>query len=259
MSAAFTHLVWTRSKAPGARKLVLLALADHADRNGESQLSARELATLCCMSKSTVENHIAALEKAGELRKMAGASGPGNASRYWITLRGKAEKRPPAKAAATDAAISTPPPADTVPHMAGMDWCLPNAAETPEVSAAPALPVQATEETMAIIAEAMAMPPHLIEPKKPEEAAPAPTLDITQHEVNRVLDEAGIMPPENQPFYWCRREHRYDLHALLDRRSMDVVQLCAAISAGKAEGRKLDRPARQIADIEALLPRRMMV
>ena len=256
MSSAFTHLVWTRSKAKGARKLILLALADHADRKGEVQMSLRDIVQLSGLSKTSVEEHIQKLIETAELRKVSGATGRGKPCTYWITLRSQPATRTPDKSQelAPDQSVETQlDSAETRKKIEVYMRHAEKAAAPPEVTAPTKLPVavepvQPTSRT-------------LVAPDPVEDLvlAPAPKLEITQHEVNRVLDEAGIMPPENQPFYWCRREHRYDLHVLLDRRSMDVVHLCAAIHAGKAEGRKLDRPARQIADIEALLPRRMMV
>ena len=43
MSIAITSMVWQRSKAKGPARLVLLALADHADEEGRAWPSAARL------------------------------------------------------------------------------------------------------------------------------------------------------------------------------------------------------------------------
>ncbi len=73
------------------RKLVLIKLADNANDQGECWPSYQHVADQCEISKRSVMTHIAALEKAGMLRKEIRKGGPkGNSSNvYHLCLSGE--------------------------------------------------------------------------------------------------------------------------------------------------------------------------
>lgn len=219
MTSKHTNQVWTSSKAKGSHKLVLLALADHADRSGQSSLSQRDISNLCCLSKSRVDEIIRSLVDAGELRVIDHGAGRGNPATYWITPPEKARNcpEPPAPVVAppkvkpvTDdlhgALKAGPGPVTTEPH----------------------------ELTFAVQA-----PPGKQQP---------PT-DMVQ----RVLTAAGIEHHPDQPFFWFRTEHKTDLTAALESTGKSLDRLCAELRDAVADGAKLDRPARRISDILGLI------
>lgn len=63
MSIAITSMVWQRSKAKGPARLVLLALADHADEEGRAWPSAARLARYTLMDVRNVHRALARLVK----------------------------------------------------------------------------------------------------------------------------------------------------------------------------------------------------
>lgn len=247
MSSIHTHLVWTRSKTRGSQKLVLLALADHADRNGEASLSQRDLSALCGLAKTSVLEHIQSLIGLGELRKRDGATGRGNPCTYWITLLGKTDQKPRSEPTKSGDLAPTKKPVRTESQEKVEVSALYPAAEAPN-----ALPVPETP---------------LVQPQptewptpKPQPQASAPAGPIgggsSQGDVNRLLDAAKIMPPDDQPFYWCRREHREDLDRLKADTGMTLQGICAAVQDAMSDGRKLECHARRLTDLKALLGRR---
>jgi DNA-binding transcriptional ArsR family regulator len=66
MSISFMALAW-KVDIPSGRKLVLLALCDHANGQGECYPSVEAIARKCNMGQRTVQQHIAELECAGVL------------------------------------------------------------------------------------------------------------------------------------------------------------------------------------------------
>jgi hypothetical protein len=64
MSIALMTLAW-KSAAPAGQKMVLLALCDNANDQGECYPSISMLARKCSMAERTVQNHIADMEEAG--------------------------------------------------------------------------------------------------------------------------------------------------------------------------------------------------
>ena len=74
MSIAITSMVWQRSKAKGPARLVLLALADHADEEGRAWPSAARLARYTLMDVRNVHRALARLVKEGEI--VAAGKGP---------------------------------------------------------------------------------------------------------------------------------------------------------------------------------------
>lgn len=68
MSIHLMTLAW-RSGAPTGQKMVLLALCDHADDEGECRPSVPYLARKTSLGESTVRQHITTMEQAGILRR----------------------------------------------------------------------------------------------------------------------------------------------------------------------------------------------
>ncbi len=66
MSISFMALAWKTDISAG-RKLVLLSLCDHANRQGECYPSVEAIAHKCSMGQRTVQQHISDLERAGML------------------------------------------------------------------------------------------------------------------------------------------------------------------------------------------------
>lgn len=63
MSISFMALAW-KADMPSGRKLVLLALCDHANAQGECYPSVEAIARKCSMGQRTVQQHIGDLESA---------------------------------------------------------------------------------------------------------------------------------------------------------------------------------------------------
>lgn len=70
MSVAATNWVWTQSKAEGADRLVLLALADFADETGKCFGSWGTMQRKTRLARSTIARCINRLEEAGELAEV---------------------------------------------------------------------------------------------------------------------------------------------------------------------------------------------
>ena len=64
MSINFMTLAW-KTTMPSGRKLVLLALCDHANQQGECYPSVEAIARKCSMGQRTVQQHMGDLEAAG--------------------------------------------------------------------------------------------------------------------------------------------------------------------------------------------------
>jgi hypothetical protein len=100
-------LAW-KSDLPAGRKMVLLALCDNANDQGECFPSVPMLAKKCSMGERTVQQHIADMESAGILtREMRN----GRSTIYHIDPRKfctPPESAPPQ--------ISHPPPPDLAPQ-----------------------------------------------------------------------------------------------------------------------------------------------
>lgn len=70
MSVAATNWVWTQSKAEGADRLVLLALADFADETGKCFGSWGTMQRKTRLARCTIARSIKRLEAAGELAEL---------------------------------------------------------------------------------------------------------------------------------------------------------------------------------------------
>jgi hypothetical protein len=92
--------VWESSSAKGGARLVLLALADHANDEGYCHPSVARLALKSALTERNVQLILRNLERRGELITLCGA-GRGNVNAYWVlppatimrlTLEGKNAK-----------------------------------------------------------------------------------------------------------------------------------------------------------------------
>lgn len=229
MSSTYLSFVWSKSRARGSHKLVLLALAEHADRNGEAELSLRDMAMLCGLSKTRVEEIIQALVDLGELRIRAAGAGRGNPTRYWITLRSVPSKRPEdekADAGPDKSPVVTEPAPKPEPEKPF------STVQTPKPAPQP------------VEAKALVQP-------KPQAVGAFPA--ITQADVDAVLAAASISAPDDQPFYWSRKEHRDDLTALLARYGRPVDVLCDDLRGAVSKGKALQHRPRRLTELAALL------
>ncbi len=84
MSVKATNSVWERSRATGMTRLVLLAIADHADDAGRAWPSFARLAERCRMHRSSVARAIRQLIEFGELAVVEKGQRCGNI--YQITI-----------------------------------------------------------------------------------------------------------------------------------------------------------------------------
>ena len=84
MSIQANNMVWERSLARGRARLVLLAIADHADADGRAWPSFARLAERCRMHRSGVTRSVRHLIEIGELVVAGKGSRGGNV--YQITL-----------------------------------------------------------------------------------------------------------------------------------------------------------------------------
>lgn len=88
MSIKLMSQVWERD-FPGDVKLVLLAMADHADDDGDNIFpSVARIAAKCNVSERTVQRHLAKLREQGVLEVQRPGSGRGNPTKYRINLKG---------------------------------------------------------------------------------------------------------------------------------------------------------------------------
>lgn len=234
MSSAFSSYVWTRSNATGPARLVMLALADCANANGVAQLSLRDLAAMCRLSKTRVDQVISGLVEAGELRIMSSGGGRSNPAKYWITLR-----------------------------TAGVNC--PEAPKGPECEDKTAQAERAvpTGENAAIadMSVTVAAGVDLAEPEtKGPRPTPAPIAPATprssQADIDAVLSAVGVAAPPDLPFFWARKEHREDLAGFLARKSLSVDELCVRLRAAVERGRRYEHAPRSVAQIVRLMEAR---
>lgn len=92
MSVQATSWVWEHSQSEGTARLVLLAIADAANREGErAWISANTIATMCRIGHRTAQRKVAELITMGELEKM-GERGEKHANVYRLPGVNKGEK-----------------------------------------------------------------------------------------------------------------------------------------------------------------------
>ncbi|MFJ6012998.1 hypothetical protein [Streptomyces sp. NPDC092952] len=96
MSLAATDWVWTRSRARGAARLVLLAIADRAGADGVAYAGTAALIQRTRAARSTVRQAVDTLLASGELAVVIGRTGPGGETVYRLPLLDEqgAEDRP---------------------------------------------------------------------------------------------------------------------------------------------------------------------
>ncbi|WP_424861378.1 hypothetical protein [Streptomyces sp. MMS24-I29] len=96
MSLAATDWVWARSRARGAARLVLLAIADRAGADGVAYAGTAALIQRTRAARSTVRQAVDALLASGELALVVGQTGPGGETVYRLPLLDEqgAEDRP---------------------------------------------------------------------------------------------------------------------------------------------------------------------
>lgn len=83
MSIIIMTAVWRESRSKGGARLVLLSLADQANDDGWCWPSVGTIADRCNISERAVQQHLRALEEAGELVR---ESRSGHSSRYRVVL-----------------------------------------------------------------------------------------------------------------------------------------------------------------------------
>jgi hypothetical protein len=83
MSVRVMGYVWDYSEAHGLTRLVMLALADHADHEGECWPSVETIARKCRVGRRTVQRALDEAEAAGELVRVSGG-GRGQSNRYRV-------------------------------------------------------------------------------------------------------------------------------------------------------------------------------
>jgi hypothetical protein len=109
-----------RAAIPATRKLVLLALADCANDQGECYPSIPHLVGKCSLAERTVQESIAQLEAQGMIRREFRT---GRATVYWVTPNAEQppqqahprSRRTPAPHAPTPAVAAPPPPQQAHP------------------------------------------------------------------------------------------------------------------------------------------------
>jgi hypothetical protein len=97
VSVQASTAVWEFTEAPSKTILVvLLVLADHADRDGRVWVSMANVAEQARVARSTAYEAVHVLKKLGELvLERQGGEGPGDTSTYRITLVDKLSKKGP--------------------------------------------------------------------------------------------------------------------------------------------------------------------
>lgn len=85
MSVRATSAVWEHSLMEGSHRLVMLALADHADDAGRCWPGHARLAVKCRVSRDTIKRAVADAERSGELEITHEV---GKVNRYRLVLPG---------------------------------------------------------------------------------------------------------------------------------------------------------------------------
>lgn len=104
--------VWAESQHAGTELLMLLAIADFADDDGNAYPAVGTLATKCRMSARNANYLLLALQASGELQVLKG-QGPYGTNRYRIVLEGVQQPSPPLKRTSPP----TPPEAGFTPPL----------------------------------------------------------------------------------------------------------------------------------------------
>lgn len=124
MSILITSRVWSSTKTTiPSHRLLLLAIADFADDNGEAWPSVGTLAARCCLSERSANRIIAGLCQSGELERRIGAGPKGTNVYRVLTCTGvvPAVDAPPPDTGDTPVAHVTPDTTDTLTPTSGGD------------------------------------------------------------------------------------------------------------------------------------------
>jgi hypothetical protein len=93
MSIQISKLVWDGSKSTSGTLLVLLAIADHADKSGMAYPGIPRLARMARLSTRQVKRAVKELESLGELQVIRGAGRKGT-NVYYVKVRLTREQWP---------------------------------------------------------------------------------------------------------------------------------------------------------------------
>lgn len=93
MAGNVTNWVWDHSRAVNGSLIVLLAIAHDANRDGEAEMSVKELAQKARLSERSVQTAVKELTAAGELRGSHGG-GRGHRTRYRMIMVKGADSAP---------------------------------------------------------------------------------------------------------------------------------------------------------------------
>ena len=119
MSIALMTLAW-KTDLPAGKKLVLLALCDNANDQGECYPSVQSIAIKCSMGERTVQQHVADMEGEGIVTRLMRK---GRSTVYKIDprkFRTPAESAPLSNPAPTPADSAPPPPQNSHPTPADL-------------------------------------------------------------------------------------------------------------------------------------------
>lgn len=220
MSIATFLNVWMQGGTDGERFLTLLAVAENARDNGEAAVSVRTLGARVGLSRRVVSRCLDELCEAGDLKLLARGTGRYAPSKYQIAKK--------YRQAAPDATAFTVPP-------------------NVEATGTQAVPVEFAPrkrpETVTVAPEIAVMATPAPPPPAPEATEPAQLgfhhapSGMTQQDVDRVLNAAGVAPPPGQPFYWLRVDHQHHLRQILDERRIGSTEaLCMKITGARSKG-----------------------
>jgi hypothetical protein len=110
--------VWTHEFGSSTAKLVMMALAKHADENGKCWPKVRTLAGFCGISSRTVQRQLKEFERAGLLtiQKKYRVDGGQAENTYFIALPSTKALAPTDKAVTGGMTSTTPPPQTELCH-----------------------------------------------------------------------------------------------------------------------------------------------
>ena len=144
MSFKVTNWVWSRSESRNGARLVMLALADRADDNGQAWPSVDDLAERTKLSPRAVQKAIANLVEIGEL-EVENGGGRHRSNRYRIvpkprTLDGVTDEKP-----RTSDGVSSEETPNSAPETPNFEAETPNSATQNPVQSSPE-PQEPSEE-----------------------------------------------------------------------------------------------------------------
>lgn len=219
MSSRFTNIVWSCSATQGTHRVVMLALAEAADRKGGATISQRDLAEMARVVKARVQTVLADLVDMGELKIRS--KGPNRISQYQIILPDMAGPRLLVEDVDLEPDALAPGPVFNTPEI--------------EPALTEKIPLDAEEQQK--------------RPRKDLVALTGTRSTTTSGDLQSILSAAGVKPPPDQPLYWSRREHREQLEEELSMLGMNTHQLVDLIKSAASEGKKPRENPRTIAHV----------